>query len=230
MNKLKTSSHGYTFVWADIAPDEEAEFNHWYNTEHVSDRVLHLHGYISGRRFMAIDGGPKYIAVYRTIDLNIFSSSAYLELQSHPDPKSEYFIPMFRNVTKSFCQITWEFGAAEGGSLALLAVNFPKNELAQTMRSLLIENLEKVCEIPDIVSARLIETDWDVVKVVTAKFLRKTDRYIDAAILIEGIHVQALQKVMNQWIIPACQQWPNSMPDSKPTYFNHLISFHSPIP
>lgn len=230
MNKLKTSPHGYTFVWADIAPAEEAEFNHWYNTEHVSDRVLHLPGYISGRRFMAIDGGTKYIAVYRTIDLNIFSSPAYLALQSHPDPKSKYFIPMFRNVTKSFFQITWELGTAEGGSLALLAVYFPKNELAQTMRSLMIETLEKVCEIPDIVSARLIETDWDVVKVVTAQFLRKTDRYIDAAILIEGIHVQALRKVMNQWIIPACQQWPNSMPDRKPTYFNHLISFHSPIP
>ncbi|MSQ56942.1 MAG: hypothetical protein EXR35_05340 [Limnohabitans sp.] len=123
---MKTFSHGYTFVWADIAPAEEAAFNHWYNTEHVSDRVLKLPGYISGRRFMAIDGGPKYIAVYRTTNLDILGSSAYLALQSAPDPKSKYFIPMFRNVTKSFFRIAWESGVTEGGALALLALSFPK--------------------------------------------------------------------------------------------------------
>ena len=228
MNKLETSSHGYTFVWADIAPSEEAAFNHWYNTEHVSDRVLHLPGYISGRRFMAIDGGPKYIAVYRTTDLDIFSSPAYLALQSAPDPKSKFFIPMFRNVTKSFFGITWEWGSAEGGSLAVLALSIPKNDTAQKMRSQLIEALEKTSQIPGIVSVRLIETDWDVVKIVTAQFLRKTDRYIDAAVLVEAIHVEALQRVMDQWIVPACQPWPDSMPDQKPTYFDHLLSYHAP--
>ncbi|MSQ56941.1 MAG: hypothetical protein EXR35_05335 [Limnohabitans sp.] len=97
------------------------------------------------------------------------------------------------------------------------------------MRSQLFEALQKVSQNPDVVSARLIETDWEVVKIVTAQFLRKTDRFIDAAILVEGVHIEALRQVMNQCIIPACHQWPQSMPDQKPTYFDHLLSYHAPV-
>lgn len=50
-------------VSLDIAPEKEEEFNHWYNTKHIPD-VLRAPGFVSGYRYRAYRGKPKYWAFY----------------------------------------------------------------------------------------------------------------------------------------------------------------------
>src|SRR5262249_17959950 len=53
-------------VQATVEPGREAEFNRWYDTEHVPDAVRMLPGGIGGARYKVVlgDGSHQYMALY----------------------------------------------------------------------------------------------------------------------------------------------------------------------
>lgn len=74
----KTRGTGLLMVWTDIDAGHEAEFNRWYDEEHLP-RLLEVPGFLSAGRYMALKGGPKYLAVYELEDHNVLRSAAYLD-------------------------------------------------------------------------------------------------------------------------------------------------------
>ena len=74
----KTRGTGLLMVWTDIDAEFEAEFNRWYDTEHVP-HLLQVPGFLSAGRYAALKGGPKYLAIYELEDHNVLRSSAYLD-------------------------------------------------------------------------------------------------------------------------------------------------------
>ena len=47
----------------NVAPECDAEFNEWYDTEHLP-RLAALPGVLSARRFRSVGGGHRYVALY----------------------------------------------------------------------------------------------------------------------------------------------------------------------
>ena len=74
----KTRGTGLLMVWTDIDPEFEAEFNHWYDEEHLP-RLLEVPGFLSAGRYVAVKGAPKYLAMYELEDHNVLRSTAYLD-------------------------------------------------------------------------------------------------------------------------------------------------------
>jgi hypothetical protein len=51
-------------VMLDIDPTiDDREFNTWYFEEHIAER-LSCPGFISARRFEAVEGSPRFLAIY----------------------------------------------------------------------------------------------------------------------------------------------------------------------
>jgi antibiotic biosynthesis monooxygenase (ABM) superfamily enzyme len=73
-------------VMVDINPEHEDDFNRWYNEEHLPDRVG-LPGFISARRFISYEDGPKYLAIYELENVDALQTEAYLALTS---PRTEW--------------------------------------------------------------------------------------------------------------------------------------------
>lgn len=72
-------------VTSDIDPALESAFNAWYNTEHVVE-LLAVPGFTAARRFQALDGSPKYLAVYDLADVDILEQYAFQRIRpTHPD-------------------------------------------------------------------------------------------------------------------------------------------------
>jgi hypothetical protein len=101
---VKTGT-GLMAVWADIAPEVEAEFNQWYDTEHIPER-MNVPGFLSGVRYTAIEGflsytpverPPKYLVLYELADENVVTSEAYLKLLKSPTPWTQRAARYFRN-------------------------------------------------------------------------------------------------------------------------------------
>jgi hypothetical protein len=90
------SGTGLLVVWTDIAPEAEAEFNEWYNKEHVP-QIVGIPGVLSGRRYQATEGEPKYMAIYEMADENVWNSKAFMEVRENPTQWSKKIIPLFRN-------------------------------------------------------------------------------------------------------------------------------------
>ena len=57
------------------APLEE-EFNDWYDTEHFPQRRA-LPGFLSGSRWVCLDGWPRYLALYELSSLDALESPEY---------------------------------------------------------------------------------------------------------------------------------------------------------
>lgn len=67
-------------VRTDTLPEMEEAWNHWYETQHIPNR-LKIQGFLSARRFVAIEGRPKYVALYDLAGANVLTSEAYLKLR-----------------------------------------------------------------------------------------------------------------------------------------------------
>jgi hypothetical protein len=74
----KTRGTGLLMSWTDIEPAQEDAFNRWYNDEHIG-RLLEVPGFLSAARYVALRGGPKYLAMYELEDHNVLRSAAFLD-------------------------------------------------------------------------------------------------------------------------------------------------------
>lgn len=62
----------------DVDPEKEADFNEVYDTEHVP-ALLTVPGVLSATRYQALEGSPKYLAVYELESPDIPGSPAWTE-------------------------------------------------------------------------------------------------------------------------------------------------------
>ncbi|MFQ6026184.1 MAG: DUF4286 family protein [Dehalococcoidia bacterium] len=70
-------------VYTDIDTEHDAAFNAWYNEEHVGD-LLSLPGFLSGARYQAVQGGPRYLACYELESPAALETPEYLETRRNP--------------------------------------------------------------------------------------------------------------------------------------------------
>jgi hypothetical protein len=83
----KTRGAGLLMVWNDIDSEYDAEFNRWYDEEHIP-RLLQVPGFLNAGRYAALKGSPKYLAMYELEDHNVLRSAAYLDtVRYRPSPQ-----------------------------------------------------------------------------------------------------------------------------------------------
>ena len=70
-------------VFTDMDTEDDADFNAWYNQEHVPD-LLQLPGFLNGARYEAAKGGPRYLACYELESADAVKTPEYLELRRNP--------------------------------------------------------------------------------------------------------------------------------------------------
>lgn len=75
---MGTSANALLLVMMEIDPETEDEFNRWYDQEHVPERMS-VPGFLVGRRFKALEGTPKYLALYDLENADVLKSEAYLK-------------------------------------------------------------------------------------------------------------------------------------------------------
>ncbi|MCS0495672.1 hypothetical protein NVS89_11230 [Ancylobacter sp. MQZ15Z-1] len=86
------SKKGFLLVLMQPPPAFEEEFNAWYDTEHVPDRLA-VDGFESGRRYVCLDGHPKYLAMYD------MENEAVLETEAYRRVSGERASPWTKRVT-----------------------------------------------------------------------------------------------------------------------------------
>lgn len=88
-----TERRGLLLVLVNPAPVYEDELNDWYDTEHLPERRV-LPGFLSALRFVAVDAGPRYAALYDLDSLAALDSPEYSAISG------VNFSPWTRRVTR----------------------------------------------------------------------------------------------------------------------------------
>ena len=74
---------GILAIFNNVAPGREAEFEEWFQHEHLAERIA-VPGFLLGRRYEALSGQPRYLNFYLTQSAAVLKSTAYLERLDNP--------------------------------------------------------------------------------------------------------------------------------------------------
>ncbi len=95
---------GILAIFNDCRAGREAEFEAWFQGEHLIERLA-VPGFLFGRRHKAIAGAPGYFNFYMVETPEVLTSRPYLERLDNPTPMtrtimSEVFVNMNRTVCR----------------------------------------------------------------------------------------------------------------------------------
>lgn len=101
----RTRGNALLMAWTDVDPEHEAAFNDWYDNEHML-RLGRIPGFLSGARYRALRGGPKYLAMYELDDHTVMRTTAFLdEVRFRPSPTRTRISPS--NIGRNFLLNTY---------------------------------------------------------------------------------------------------------------------------
>ena len=80
-------------VYTDVAVEHDADFNAWYNQEHLPERLSNPR-FLDGARYEALRGGPRYLAVYELESAEALQSDEYLRHRANPTDWSKRVSPL----------------------------------------------------------------------------------------------------------------------------------------
>ncbi|RTQ35195.1 hypothetical protein EJP69_12485 [Variovorax gossypii] len=114
-----TTANGMLFVASDVEPADEADFNRWYDQEHVEERAR-IPGFLSGARYFSLEGGRKYLGLYRTESLAVFGSAGYRAAFEKQTPWSVANLDRMRRPVRRVCAVRAVTGFGSGSHVVVL--------------------------------------------------------------------------------------------------------------
>ncbi|WP_409076562.1 hypothetical protein ACF2G4_22610 (plasmid) [Pantoea sp. C3] len=115
---MSTFPNGMLFVASDIEPTDEADFNRWYDREHIEERVR-MNGVISAARYQSLDGNPKYLSLYWADSTEVFAGAAYSKAFVN---QTEWSIKTIKRMIRPYRRIGTVEASVGQGSGAYVAV------------------------------------------------------------------------------------------------------------
>jgi uncharacterized NAD(P)/FAD-binding protein YdhS len=110
---MPIAGKGMLLTSMNIDAPDEAEFNRWYDREHLEERVA-IDGFLEARRYVAHDGNPRYLSLYSTKTFEVLDSPAYRSALASQTAWSKTNISRFKNMIRAVALITISRGTGRG--------------------------------------------------------------------------------------------------------------------
>jgi hypothetical protein len=185
---MPLAGRGMLLTSMDIDPSDGAEFNRWYDREHLLERVA-IDGFLEARRYIAHQGSPKYLCLYSTATFDVLDSPTYRTVLMNPTDWSKTTLARFKNMIRAIARITVSRGAGRGAALGIVRLRpaGDKDKLRTTLRDRL--DPEKL---DGIISMHLIESDPALSRPITDDPPVSDPGSGDWFVLIDGTDVRAI--------------------------------------
>jgi hypothetical protein len=183
---MPIAGKGMLLTSMNIDAPDEAEFNRWYDREHLEERVA-IDGFLEARRYVAHDGNPKYLSLYSTETFEILDSPAYRTALANQTAWSKANIARFKNMIRAVARITMSRGTGRGAALGIIRLRPSGSE--DKLRAALHEQLDPA-DLDGIISMHLIESDPVLSKPITDD--PSAPNPGDWFVLIDGTDVSAI--------------------------------------
>ncbi|UPK05984.1 DUF4286 family protein [Bradyrhizobium sp. 170] len=190
---MPMAGKGMLLTSMNIDAADEAEFNRWYDREHLEERVA-IDGFLEARRYVAHDGNPKYLSLYSTEAFEVLDSPAYRAALSNQTAWSKANIGRFQNMIRAVARITLSRGTGRGAALGIVRLRPPAGG-EDKLRAALSEQLDPA-QLDGIISLHLIESDPALSKPITDDPSAPNPGAGDWFVLIDATDVGAVPAAM----------------------------------
>lgn len=153
---MPLAGKGMLLTSMNIAPADEADFNRWYDREHLIERV-EIDGFLEARRYVAHRASPKYLCLYSTRTIDVLDSPAYRDRLAHPTEWSKTTMPRFLNMIRAVARVTISQGTGRGAALGIIRLR-PQAGREADLRANMKEKLDPA-GLDGILSMHLLESD-----------------------------------------------------------------------
>ncbi|HZC95522.1 MAG TPA: hypothetical protein VE267_05195, partial [Bradyrhizobium sp.] len=161
---MPLAGKGMLLTSMDVDASDEAEFNRWYDREHLEERVA-IPGFLEARRYVAHQGEPKYLSLYSTETFEVLDSPAYRTALANQTAWSKANIARFKNMIRAVARITVSRGTGRGAALGIIRLR-PGAGGEDKLRSALQDQLDPA-KLDGIISMHLLESDPALSKPIT---------------------------------------------------------------
>jgi hypothetical protein len=185
---MPIAGKGMLLTSMDVDAAHEAEFNRWYDREHLEERVA-IDGFLEARRYVAHDGQPKYLSLYSTATFEVLDSPTYRTALANQTAWSKANIARFRNMIRAVARITINRGVGRGAALGIIRLRPAASP--DTLRAALDALLDPA-DLDGIISMHLIESDPALSKPLTEDAARPNPGAGDWFALIDATSAEAV--------------------------------------
>ena len=186
---MPLAGKGMLLTSMNIDPAHEAEFNRWYDREHLEERVA-MPGFLEARRYVALDGNPKYLSLYSTETIEVLGSPFYLTALANQTAWSKVNIARFKDMIRSVSRITISRGTGRGAALGIIRLR-PAAGSEENLRNALREQFDP-SKLDRIISMHLLENDPALSKPITDDPAAPNPGAGDWFVLIDATDVSAV--------------------------------------
>jgi hypothetical protein len=184
------SAPGILAIFNDCRPGREAEFEAWYQGEHLLER-LSVPGFLFGRRFVSVSGTPRYFAFYLVETPDVLTSKPYLDRLDNPTPGTRKMMAeVFVNMNRTVCRRAVRRGRFRGAFAVALRVKEKPDEAALTAV------LEKFTANTAVAGGEVwLALDAAGMPVSKEEQMRGGDKKIAGALMIETLYLEYAQSI-----------------------------------
>ena len=176
------SDLGILAIFNDCRAGREAEFEAWFQGEHLLERLA-VPGFLFGRRHQAISGSCGYFTFYVVEQPAVLTSKPYLERLDNPTPMTrKVMAEIFLNMNRTLCHRTRRVGHFRGAYVVTVRFNDVPDTGALTRLS------DALVKDPDIAACEV----WSAVDpagqpVSMEEKLRGDDKKIKACLMVDTL-------------------------------------------
>ena len=181
MSTTTNAQPGQLCIWTDTDPQAEADFNAWYDREHMQERVA-IAGFRHARRFLANDGSARrYLALYVTASLEVFRSDAYRQAFTVQTDWSMRNFARMSDTQRRVGELAFEAGAGEGAHVAIFVA--PTHSVAAEIWR---NEAHAASQTPGIHAVRVFVTDAALSAPLATRDGAAAAAPQDALVIVEG--------------------------------------------
>jgi hypothetical protein len=188
-----TMQPGVLAIFNDCAAGREAEFDAWFQGEHLVER-LGVPGFLFGRRHKRISGATGYFNFYLVETPEVLTSKPYLERLDNPTPMTRTIMSeVFVNMNRTVCRRTVRRGSFRGAYTVIARFNQKPDEAA------LSAALEKLNADTSVGGGEIwVALDAASMPVSMEEKLRGGDKKIAGALMIDTLYERDAEQVEAQ--------------------------------
>jgi len=206
---------GLLAVWNDCDPEVLERYEHWYQTEHLVDRVG-LPGVQNGVRHEAAVSdvamaSPRFFTSYDLDNAAVLDSPAYQAMLLSPSPQTQAIMPHFRNMWRFVGSLLAHEGRCAGAWTVTIrlgqlqgAVQSRRADLDAWLAALRNEAPGRACRwrlYESVLAARTGgAASVSAAPSPEARFLPGTDAASHGVLLIEHLRHDDARRTVDEWI------------------------------
>ena len=185
---------GVLVIWNGIAPQAEGDFVEWHVREHIPERIA-LPGFLRGRRYVAVDGFPKYFNFYETSSVDALLAPVYQKRLNAPSEWTRKVVAQFADTSRTICDVAASAGAGEGGFVDTLRLSSSAD--SSTFTAAVSQILPHVLQSPGIVAVHLLKGRREASGGSTTenRLRNQPNQVEDWVMLIEAIDIEPLRNI-----------------------------------